>query len=275
MSSAHDGADSGVTRAVGEGGTGDVGADDVTAGVSMLVDTFLDHPDRLMSATVTTVAELLSRAAGVLTRPSGQDVHLAHSSGDSVRELLELQLELGRGPSIDALRDGQPSLLTSERLWNRLHPHLSRAAVEAGLSFLASLPLRSRGRVVGSLTIIWFDGQKPTKDEIQVAQTIADTAAVGIVTQGTVQAAQALTTQLQQALDSRVVIEQAKGVLLGVGCPSLPEAFTTLRRHARDNNLVIGEAAQQVVDDPGLAVSILRRPTVPAPRRRPPGSRSS
>lgn len=247
---------------------GEPGIDHVVTGLSLLVDTFLDdtQPEHLMIATVATVSDLLGKETGVVTRAPDESLQVTHCSGTAVRRLLEEQVAAGHGPSVDSVRDDSAVLLHRERLWSRLGRTGARTAIEMDLSSLAALPLHSRGQVVGSLTVVWFDGDEPTPGEILVARGIADTATVGIVAQRSIHESRELATQLQRALDSRIVIEQAKGVLLGAGCRTMPGAFVALRAYARDNHLTIGDAAAQVIADPASAAKLVQ-PSPPRQRR--------
>jgi len=216
-----------------------------------LADTLVDDFD---------VAELLSRvvdrcvgvlgmsAAGLmLVGPSGQ-LGLAASSNEAVRLVELFQLQSQEGPCLDCYRTGQPvvnhDLGAVERRWLNFAP----VAVERGFRSVHALPLRLRGHIIGALNLFGADdGQMDTVD-VQAAQSLADMATIAILQHRSMLEAHLLNEQLSVALNSRVMIEQAKGVLSERSGVDMDAAFSLLRSYARSHNLKLTDVAQQVSD---------------------------
>ena len=120
-------------------------------------------------------------------------------------------------------------------------------AISHGYGWLCGLPLRHGNEVIGALNL-FRERDEPLGDpDVQVGQALADVATVALLQRRETTQARRQADQLQAALDSRVLIEQAKGVLaqrLGV---SLEEAFQALRRTARNTNRELHELSNDVV----------------------------
>jgi hypothetical protein len=190
---------------------------------------------------------------------------LVAASTEHARALMTLELRGASGPASESMSCADtvlcPDLGTASGQWPALVP----AALEYGLHAADGLPMRLRDQTIGALTLYRTETGTLDGGAAELAQSIADVATIGIVHQRTLHRTQVLTQQLQTALDSRVVIEQAKGRIaerLGV---AVDEAFLALRRYARNNNMKLTDAARAVADgaleiDPTLSVSITRRP---------------
>ena len=231
-----------------------------------LVDDF-DVIDLLTGLADRCVSLLGVSAAGVmLASPAGR-LGLAASSSEAMRllELFELQAE--EGPCLDAFRTGErvgpEGLEAGAGHW----PSFSAAAVDAGFWSACALPLRLRDVTLGALNLLSVDPAAVTEPDIIVARAFADLAALSIVQHRVSIEAQHLNEQLTDALTSRVVIEQAKGVIAERAGTGLAEAFSRLRAYARNHNLRLTDVAQAAIDgtlDP-LAWAPPPRPGSPRP----------
>lgn len=216
-----------------------------------LADTLVDDFDVVDLLTLLTdrCVELLDVSAAGLMLVSGEgELRVVASSSEAMRvvELFELQSQ--EGPCLDCYRSGEPvinqDLATVDGLW----PNFGPVALEAGFRAVHAVPMRLRGKVIGALNL--FDtktGQLDRDDDIVVARALADVATIAILQHRAVQEAYILNEQLNHALNSRVVIEQAKGVLterLGV---DMEQAFFSMRNHARNHNLRLVDIAHGVV----------------------------
>jgi GAF domain-containing protein len=219
-----------------------------------LVDDY-DVVDLLTRLSDRCVSLLGVSAAGVmLVSPTGH-LGLAASSSEAMRllELFELQAE--EGPCLDAFRTGEriehEHLDAQTGRW----PLFAAAALEAGFQSAIALPLRLRDVTLGALNLL-STGRRPMAEaDIIVARAFADLAALSILQHRASEEAQRLNEQLSAALSSRVVIEQAKGVISERAGLHLDEAFARLRAYARNHNLRLTDVAQAAVDgtlDPTL-----------------------
>ena len=111
-----------------------------------------------------------------------------------------------------------------------------------------ALPLRLRGNIIGALNLFHTDQAALTQGDVEIAQAFADVATIAILQHRAGLEGQVLNEQLQQALNSRVVIEQAKGVTAERAGLSMDEAFRALRTHARNHNLGLVDVARGVID---------------------------
>jgi GAF domain-containing protein len=187
-------------------------------------------------------------AAGVmLVSPAGH-LGLAASSSEAMRllELFELQAE--EGPCLDAFRTGEriehENLDAQTGRW----PSFAAAALQAGFQSASALPLRLRDVTVGALNLLNTERTPMDEADIIVARAFADLAALSILQHQASEEAQRLNQQLSAALSSRVVIEQAKGVISERAGVHLDEAFARLRAYARNHNLRLTDVARAAVD---------------------------
>jgi GAF domain-containing protein len=185
----------------------------------------------------------------VLADQSGNLRFMAASREDA--ELLELfQLQNDEGPCLDAFRTGTPVVNTdlNERpsRWPLFGPH----AAEAGFRSVHAFPLRLRSEVIGALNVFGATGGgRLEAEDLPLVQALADLAAIGLLQERAIRQGRVLTEQLQGALDSRVVIEQAKGAVAQLRGVTVDEAFGLIRAFARGHNRRLGEVAQSIIAD--------------------------
>ena len=216
-----------------------------------LADTLVDDFDvvELMETLVATCGEVLeTSAAGLLLNDLRGALHVVASSSDETRVLELMQLQNAEGPCLDSVRQG--TAVTSENLsqdrdrWPLFVP----AALEAGYRSVHAMPLRLRNETIGSLNLFRSSPPALTAEEQRVAQALADVATIGILQERAIRRSEVVNEQLQSALNNRVTIEQAKGVLAQYGGLSPAEAFERLRRFARSRNLKISDVARRIVE---------------------------
>jgi GAF domain-containing protein len=218
-----------------------------------LVDDY-DVVDLLTGLTDRCVALLGISAAGVmLASPTGR-LGLAASSSEAMRLLELFELQAQEGPCLDAFRTGEPvgheNLGAGSDRW----PSFTAAATSAGFQSAAALPLRLRDVTLGALNLLSTTRAPMDAADVVVARGFADIAALSILQHRATEEAQQLNEQLSAALTSRIVIEQAKGVLAERASLDLTEAFSRLRAYARNHNRRLTDVAQAAIDgtlDPG------------------------
>jgi len=212
-----------------------------------LVDDY-DVVDMLTGVADRCVSVLGVSAAGVMLAAPAGDLNLVASSSEAMRllELFELQAE--EGPCLDAFRTGEPvehqNLHAGAGRW----PSFSAAALQTGFQSALALPLRLRKLTLGALNLLRDTREPMAEADIIVARAFADLAALSIVQHRASVDAQRLNEQLSIALTSRIVIEQAKGVISERAGVDLAEAFSRLRAFARGSNRHLTDVAQAAID---------------------------
>ncbi|MHB1930491.1 MAG: GAF and ANTAR domain-containing protein, partial [Acidimicrobiales bacterium] len=201
-----------------------------------LVDDF-DVVDLLSLLSDRCVQALDVTAAGVmLAAPSGA-LQVIASSSDAMRTLELFQLQADEGPCLEAHRTGQQvadlDLAGTGSRW----PRFAAAATGQGFRSAHSLPMRLRGHTIGALNLLRGGPGPLDEADVAAAQALADIATIALVQHQIVVDAQTLNTQLSAALNSRVVIEQAKGKISQATGSDMDQAFRRLRNHARSHNL--------------------------------------
>lgn len=185
-------------------------------------------------------------AAGVMIATPDGHLQVVSSSSEAMRTLELFQLQSDEGPCVDAFHSGAPvvnqDLQEAAGPWSRFAP----LAIAAGFRSTHSLPMRLRGETIGALNMFRTDNGALSPDEVAAAQALADIATIAIIQHRGVVDAQALNEQLNYALNSRIVIEQAKGKLSEAAHLDMDQAFRRLRGHARNHNLRLTELAAAV-----------------------------
>ncbi len=169
------------------------------------------------------------------------------SSSEETRLLEIFQLQNNQGPCLDCLHTGSPVTSADLSADRARWPLFVPVAVAAGFSSVAALPLRLRDQTIGGLNL--FNGHAdpvPAADQ-RIAQALADVATIGILQQRSAHRSTMLAEHLQRALNSRVIIEQAKGVLAERNAVDMNAAFEALRQYARNHNVKLTELALAVV----------------------------
>jgi hypothetical protein len=187
-------------------------------------------------------------AAGILLGDSGGALHVFASSSEQTRLLELLQVEADVGPCLEAYRTGEPVLVDDLPAAAARWPAFSERAEEYGFLAVSALPLRLRTERVGALNLFLSETGSLTGPDVAVAQALADVATIGILHQRVLTRSELVNQQLQMALNTRLIIEQAKGVIAERGTVDMDSAFNLLRAHARSTNRRLAELARDVVD---------------------------
>ena len=185
-------------------------------------------------------------AAGVMISAPAGHLQVVASSSDAMRTLELFQLQSDQGPCLDAYRSGKPVINQDLRAnlgrWPRFTPH----AIAAGFRSTHSLPMRLHGQTIGALNLFRVDNGTLDPDDVAAAQAFADVATVAIIQNRATADTQALNNQLNHALTSRVIIEQAKGKISEAAHLDMDQAFQRLRHHARNHNLRLTDLAHDI-----------------------------
>ncbi|MGP7997137.1 MAG: GAF and ANTAR domain-containing protein [Streptosporangiaceae bacterium] len=239
---------------------------DVVHSLVEMADTLVDDydvVDLLTGLTDRCVSLLGASAAGVMLASPAGGLGLVASSSEAMRllELFELQAE--EGPCLDAFRTGEPVAQQNLEADAGRWPAFAAAAREAGFESALALPLRLRDVTLGALNLLSVSPAPMSEANLIVARAFADLAAVSIIQHRVSAEAQRLNEQLSAALTSRVVIEQAKGVISERAGIDLAQAFARLRVYARNHNLRLTDVARAAVDgnlDPRAWATTATRP---------------
>jgi transcriptional regulator with GAF, ATPase, and Fis domain len=215
-----------------------------------LADTLIDDFDMIefLHVLVDRSVELLDiDAAGLLLADQHGHLQLIASSNEHVRLLELFQLQNDEGPCLDAFATGvhvtEADLTTANVRW----PRFALAASVSGFVAVDALPMRLRDQIIGALNLFRTHAGALTGTALGTAQALVDVATIGLLQERAIRHQEVLTEQLQAALNSRVVIEQAKGLIaerLGI---DMEAAFAALRNYARNNNLKLSHVASTVI----------------------------
>lgn len=213
-----------------------------------LLDRLVGHSVRLLDVT----------AAGLLLDDQrGNALRVLAASSERTRLLELFQLQTDQGPCLDCVRTGRPvstpDLNAAATRWPRFVP----VAIQQGFHAVHALPLRLRNQTIGALNLFHDRPATLTPDDLRLGQALADAATIGILHERAIRRGETLIEQLQTALNSRVIIEQAKGFLADRGGFDVDQAFDLLRGYARNHNLRLSDTARQVVEDADFVQVVL------------------
>jgi transcriptional regulator with GAF, ATPase, and Fis domain len=232
----------------------------------LLAKTFVELADNLVAdfdlidflrlLTDRCVGMLGASAAGVLLADLDGELRVMAASSEQVRLLELFQLQNDEGPCLDSFRTGAPVIVADVSAEADRWPRFVAAAQRSGFGSVQALPMRLRDEVVGALNLFRTGTGPFDPDAMPLAQALADVATISLLQQRTAHRSTVLNEQLQNALNSRVLIEQAKGKLAERRGIDMEQAFTTLRGYARAHNRRLSDLARAFIDDseplPGL-----------------------
>ena len=210
-----------------------------------LVDDFdvIDFLHRLSSRCV----QLLDvDAVGLmLSDPYGQ-LRVMAASSEQARLMELFQLQTDQGPCVSCYHRGEPVSQEDLSIVDEQWPQLSQLASELGFRSVFALPMRLRAQIVGVINLFRTTSGPMTERDLRVGQALADVATIGLLQERAARRQQVLAEQLQTALNTRVVIEQAKGVLAERLKVDMDTAFRTLRQYARAHSAQLRDVAHDV-----------------------------
>jgi GAF domain-containing protein len=239
---------------------------DVIQSLFEIADTLVDDYDvvDMLTGVADRCVDLLDvTAAGVMLASPAGGLGLVASSSEAMRLLELFELQTQEGPCLDAFRTGEAVVEEDLQAGSGSWPSFSSAALQVGFRSALALPLRLREVTLGALNLLRATSEPMAPADLIVARAFADLAALSISQYRASTEAQLLNEQLSVALSSRVVIEQAKGVLSERANIDLNEAFSRLRGYARASNLRLTDVAKAAVDgslDPAAWAPLQSRP---------------
>jgi GAF domain-containing protein len=215
-----------------------------------LIDTLVDDFDVIDILTVLAsrcVQLLDAAAAGILLADASGELRVMAGSSEEIALLELFQVQNHEGPCMDSFHSGEviaePDMRTGSA-W----PLFAAESVAAGYPSVCAVPLRLRDVVLGCLNLFMTEPVALSAADVDLAQALADVASIAIMQDQATRDAAEREARLQHALNSRIAIEQAKGMLAEHGGVDMNEAFNRLRRFARDHNRRLTEVAESLVN---------------------------
>lgn len=216
-----------------------------------LADTLVAEFDvvELLTVVADRCVDVLDVAAAglMLVAPEG-DLRVMASSSEAMRLLELFELQSREGPCLDCFMTGQPVVNQNLSAGNGRWPRFSAEALAAGFHSVHALPMRLRGNVIGALNLFHLEPGTMREADVAAAQALADIATIAILQHRATLEAQIVNEQLDHALNTRIVIEQAKGMIAEREGVNLEMAFSALRTYARNHNLRLADVAGAVID---------------------------
>ena len=186
--------------------------------------------------------------AGLVLEDSDGILQNMTSTSERCAFVEEQQVELGEGPCIDAFRGG--SVVTIDDIANEQKwPAFREVALASGFRSVHAIPMRLRTDIIGAINLFGDTPGALTRADASVGAALADIATIAILQHRLIDEQSVVSEQLQSALNSRVLIEQAKGVIAQSHSVSMDEAFARLRSHARSNGEILRDVAERVVTE--------------------------
>jgi transcriptional regulator with GAF, ATPase, and Fis domain len=187
-------------------------------------------------------------ACGILLADHTGRLNLVAASTEQARILELSQAQAAEGPCVDAYRTRAPvscpDLAGARERW----PDFTAAALSAGFADVHALPMRLHEEAIGAISLYSTQPTRLTGQTAELGQALADVATIGILHERTLRRREVISEQLQKALESRIAIEQAKGMLAERLHVTVGEAFILIRAHARDYNLKLAETARAITE---------------------------
>ncbi|MDJ0317127.1 GAF and ANTAR domain-containing protein [Arthrobacter antibioticus] len=223
----------------------------VSAAFVKIADTLVtdyDVVDMLHTLVGETVGLLDASAAGLLLVDPAGELQVVASTSERSQLVEVLELEAGEGPCIECFRTGTvvsvPDIASDGARW----PHFQAAALSQGFVSVHAVPMRLRGNTIGALDLFRQEKGRLSEEDAILAQGFADIATISLLQERALRESTLVNEQLQRALNSRIVIEQAKGVIAQTANVTMDEAFALLRSYARSHSTPLYETSMNVVE---------------------------
>jgi hypothetical protein len=216
-----------------------------------LADTLVaqfDVIDFLHTLTERSVELLGAAAAGLMLADQRGNLRVVASSAESARLLEVFELQNAEGPCLDCFHTGEQLVNLDEATMGARWPSFWAETTQLGFRSAHALPMRLRDEVIGAINLFGSTDVLLSEDEVAVGQAMADVATIGLLQERSVLQKDLLVEQLQTALNSRVLIEQAKGVLSERAQIAIEEAFTVMRAQARGRGITLTTIATEILN---------------------------
>ncbi|WP_104163197.1 GAF and ANTAR domain-containing protein [Cryobacterium sp. N22] len=228
-----------------------------TTRLELLFDAFATFADTLVAGydvldllqtLVETCHDLLDvDSAGILLANAADKLEVVASTSEANTLVEVMQIDADAGPCLECFRTRSVVSLPDIDIGSSRWPAFCDTARAQGIHSVYAIPLRLRDTTIGTLNLMRNERGELNQHDIRAAQALADVATIGILHERTIRDASTLRDQLQRALSSRIIIEQAKGVVAETANVSIEAAFDLIRRHARSHQTSLSLVAQRLV----------------------------
>jgi transcriptional regulator with GAF, ATPase, and Fis domain len=242
---------------------------------ALLSDTFVELTDTMVAGfdvidfmhvlTDRSVQLLDVSAAGLLLADPRGELRVLAASSEAARLLELFQIQTDEGPCLDCFRSGHPVQVVDLAVATQRWPRFAPAAGQAGFAAVQALPMRLREHVIGALNLFRASPGAFDPADIRVGQALADVATISLLHERSMRHSDTVNEQLQTALNSRVIIEQAKGKLAERLGLDMEQAFNLLREAARTSNRRLSDLAQAFVDGTEALTALIAAKSQPRP----------
>lgn len=235
-----------------------------------LVETLVGDFDviEVLTGLTSRCVELLgASAAGVLLADPGGTLRVIGASTEQIHLLELLQIQNQQGPCLESYRTGCV-VINADMKSGSPWPTFAAESIDAGFPSVCAIPLRLSSVILGCLNLFMSEPVELSDADVVLAQALADVASIAIMQDQMMREAAVREGHLQHALQSRIAIEQAKGMIAERTRLEMDEAFQRLRRFARNNNRGLTEVAEAIASG-ALTIDALEPPPTPADGRRP------
>jgi transcriptional regulator with GAF, ATPase, and Fis domain len=216
-------------------------------------DTLIDDYDviEFLLKVTNRTAELIGGSdVGLLLADQRGRLQFMAASNEDVKRLEIFQVQVEEGPCRDAFQTGRPVVNVDLRDANDRWPKFAPRAALEGYRTAHAFPLRLRQEVIGAIGVFSTDMRRWATAEVHIVQALAHVATIGLLQERAIRRGEVLAEQLQSALNSRIVIEQAKGAIAQFRNVSVDDAFLLMRDHARRTKSRLGDVAHAALEDP-------------------------
>lgn len=229
---------------------------------ALIADAFVELADSLVTGFEVTdfldrlvlraVQLLDADAAGIMLADSHGQLQVLAASSHDVRLLELFELQGNSGPCLDSFRSGEPVTPPDLAAMRSSWPTFAARSEAVGYSSAQAVPMRLRNEVIGAMNVFRIGEGALVGSQLKLARALADVASVALISERTISARELAADQLQGALNSRVVLEQAKGMLAERAGVGVDQAFSRMRDHARRSGQSLRDVAAAVVENRGL-----------------------
>lgn len=216
----------------------------------------------LLSALVEECTELLDiQAGGLLIANNLGELELIASTSEEVEFVEVMQLAAGAGPCVDCYETGAQVSVGDIEATRGRWPEFEKAALRKGFRAIHATPMRIHGNIIGSLNLLGTRPNVLSDRDAALAQALADVAVIGILQERSLRDVNFVNEQLQLALDTRILVEQAKGVLAQQETLTMDDAFTALRNYSRAHGMSLRVAAQNLINRSLSTAAVIAAPS--------------